>query len=912
MSNQNKQTLHVISNTHWDREWHLPFDLFRMRLVGFNDRLLDIMEQNAEFRHYQMDGQYQCVEDYLEMRPEMRERMVELVKEKRILIGPWYSLPDMNLTDGETIIRNLQTGIRLSDAMGGAMRTAYTACSNGQIAQLPQIYGGFGITSGLIYKGLHHDHMPKEFLWESPDGTRLFTIQMANTYGRANFYCLVYHQVIGGVFHRGEDHNWCYRFDEGRLPFRRDRRHYGNTGTYETLHDREDFLEEHLKSRLEELREQASRNSDSNHHLAFNGMDHTPPLPATPKLIAAANAALDDLNVVDSSLPEALAQIMESVDFDKLAVHRGEFRDVKQSSEDRQAHIGTLSSRMDIKAFNRQVEHALIHTTEPLAAWAWLKGLEYPTPFLKRAWKLLLSNHSHDSIDGCSVDSVNDKVLDRYRTVHAISEGLAEKSLGHILTTTIEIADDAGDAVPCLMVANPSLHARGGLCEVEIDLPEADESTSVSIVDGQGQTVASQVESLGKRICPLEGFIRRPMEINSRVRALFPSGTIPAMAARHFRVVTGATGVVGESISTEDRVMENEHLAVTIQSNGCLDVTHKATGRLYAGANYFADEGDVGDPWKNVPVADTYQDTLGQSAEITCVENGPLRATYEVKTQLPDGTVTLTSRVSLSAGSRRVDIETEVGNTRKDHRLTACIPTGITSDVTYSSAPFEVSERATELPDMSSWPERISGYPNHGFFGLSDGEAGMAVLNIGLPEYLIDQKSRDTLTLTLLRCSQLRQWPDDSRAPQLIGTQCLGTYKFNYALYPHSGNWQDGDLFREYESFAQPLTAAQYFAPEPCRASESFISLDSATLEWSCVKRAEDGDGLILRLWNPLDDAQDGIIRTANPVQGARFVNLNEEELTDGDAPEMVDDRTIKVSIGGRKIATLLLTGLQQ
>ena len=85
-----KKTLHVIPHSHWDREWYLPFEKHRVRLVELFDRLIEVMEQNEDYTYYHMDGQYVVIDDYLEIRPHMRDRLLALVRANRIQVGPWY------------------------------------------------------------------------------------------------------------------------------------------------------------------------------------------------------------------------------------------------------------------------------------------------------------------------------------------------------------------------------------------------------------------------------------------------------------------------------------------------------------------------------------------------------------------------------------------------------------------------------------------------------------------------------------------------------------------------------------------------------------------------------------------------------------------------------------------------------
>ena len=112
MPSDPSRTLVVVSHTHWDREWYLPFEAFRARLVRMMDALLDLLERDPEYRHFVLDGQTVPLDDYLEIRPERRADIERLVRDGRLLAGPGYVLPDEFLIGGESHIRNLMTGIR--------------------------------------------------------------------------------------------------------------------------------------------------------------------------------------------------------------------------------------------------------------------------------------------------------------------------------------------------------------------------------------------------------------------------------------------------------------------------------------------------------------------------------------------------------------------------------------------------------------------------------------------------------------------------------------------------------------------------------------------------------------------------------------------------------------------------------
>ena len=150
-----KNKVHLVTHTHWDREWRYPIWKTRSLLVDFMDNLLDILEKRPSYSQFILDGQSVVIEDYLEVRPERRAEVEKYIKEGRITCGPWYTLPDLYPLDGECLIRNLLKGFRVSSEFGKVMKIAYTSFGWGQTAQFPQIYAGFGIDFCITAKHIY-------------------------------------------------------------------------------------------------------------------------------------------------------------------------------------------------------------------------------------------------------------------------------------------------------------------------------------------------------------------------------------------------------------------------------------------------------------------------------------------------------------------------------------------------------------------------------------------------------------------------------------------------------------------------------------------------------------------------------------------------------------------------------------
>src|SRR5256886_14330909 len=174
----------LVPHAHWDREWYRPFQSFRISLVDVVDEVLDRLEAEPGLR-FTLDGQLATVDDYLEIRPEAEARIRKLVGEGRLAIGPWKTLMDEFLVDGETIVRNLEAGLARAAELGGPMRVGYLPDMFGHVAQMPQILRSAGIETAVLWRGVPAAVDRHRFLWESPDGSAVVAEYLPSGYGNA-------------------------------------------------------------------------------------------------------------------------------------------------------------------------------------------------------------------------------------------------------------------------------------------------------------------------------------------------------------------------------------------------------------------------------------------------------------------------------------------------------------------------------------------------------------------------------------------------------------------------------------------------------------------------------------------------------------------------------------------------------
>ena len=165
----------VVAHSHWDREWYATQEQFRFGLVELLDEVIDALEADDGLPAFLLDGQTILLEDYLEVRPERRERLRRLVANGSLAIGPWYVQPDVLLVSGESLVRNLLRGARVGEELGGVSPHGWLPDAFGHPAQLPQLLRGFSIGTFFFMRGLEApvEDLGFEFWWRAPDGSRV-------------------------------------------------------------------------------------------------------------------------------------------------------------------------------------------------------------------------------------------------------------------------------------------------------------------------------------------------------------------------------------------------------------------------------------------------------------------------------------------------------------------------------------------------------------------------------------------------------------------------------------------------------------------------------------------------------------------------------------------------------------------
>lgn len=926
---EDRKTIHVVSNSHWDREWAYPFEETRLLLLDFMDNLLNLLDNDTEFHSFTMDSQTLCLEDYLELRPERRGDIAKHVQSGRLIIGPWYSLPEEYICNGESLIRNLVVGHRIADSFGKTSKIGYTPFSYGQTSQMPQIYNGFGIDTIIFYRGIN---TPKcEYILEGPDGSRL----MGSRFGamsRFSYYIYIYRVLRYGsddVFKR-------YDWDRGATPFRlandaNPRAHY-----YILNRDKKLWNAEPIRQQLVKLVKDESEHFSTRHYVCMQGFDSSDPDPKETDIMKLCQELLPEHDIRFSNLEEYMNAMRQEVK-DPVVI-KGEFRDPGATGKWTFLYGDVISARPAIKKANHLAETKLQRQAEPWSAVRKMVGGEYLKSALDRAWKLLLQNHPHDTITGGGVDQMEKDALFRFDQINMICDGLTRRGLQQV---QINIDNsDVSDKDSVLTVFNSSPFPRKGVISCLIDMPAnmGYEAFEIKSPDGTftGKLQIKREYAYGTLVRNLQDI---STEIRSqRVQCHIEVDEIPAFGYKTYHIVrAGQFKPAKGTLVPSPNVLENEYLKATFNSNGTLDLLNKETGQIYAGLHYFEDSGETGHSWIHmVPDENRVITSHGSPCSIELEEAGPLSATITVTTRMliPVGLtreltdqfreeadnntsrtketreMAITSQFTLRAGQKRLDVRTTFTNSCKNHRLRVVFPTRLKCDKTFAEIGYDVIDRDITVKEGNAYYGKPNPqYPMHRFVDMTDGKNGFAIINnSGLREYEAMDDADRSLAITLLRAFTFRHAPVFGRwevYPEMPMAQGLRDWEWTYSIYPHAGDWTNG-CFTQAEETNLPLESAQA-GPHAGKLpkSASFLEISGGSMQLTVFKQAEDRkDSYIIRMYNPDDKDVSGRIKTLKPVKQAWLVDLNEEHRQE----LKLDKQGIPFEAKKKKILTIEFT----
>jgi alpha-mannosidase len=822
----------IVGHTHWDREWYLPFEGFRARLVAMLDELLEILEAEPEMRSFMLDGQAIMLEDYLEVRPEAEERVRHLVSAGRLKVGPWYTATDTLLPDPEALVRNLQLGRWASHRFGGQpMPVGYMPDLFGFCGQLPQILHNFGIESAQAWRGLHPENAANVCWWDAPDGSRVLVLRPNGGYSEA---------AVGVV-------------------------------------SPERFLAEILPSLIEDQNKGLYRN-----RLFMMGSDHFRAAGHLPKL--AQQIAERVGHPVEVGSLEEMVELVKAETV-SMPVIRGEQRDSCLVV----CPASVAGTRIPLKQANQKVEAALLGVAEPLQALAELTGAGSDRAHLRWAWRLLVQNHAHDSIPGCGIDEVHREMQTRFARAAMVAKDLIQRGARRLARNLKpEMRGELG-AIGVVSLTGGKNRLRVRLHGPETGVPvfrlaEQNGHEVPFAVIGQGQEyvqyhrlqdafathdATAYIHIVAPQTWVEEHRTRPSMLLLPWVEIEFEIEA-PKAGYRILRLEKAKNLPKARPLTTKHNEISNERLRVCAAEAG-LYIEDRKLERTF-GPVYFSHTGEAGDEYTACPVEGTTITFTPDTAKAKVVKQGLTeQLVLPIKAQVPAhlrpdrkgraGWVTLTGKLAVSLQDSRVDLKLDLVNQAHDYdlRLVARVQDGQTASC---GAPFAVEQRPFETDHVileKPAQQALADFPFRGWVALQTGEGtGMAVLARGLYEAAVAKvEDGAEIALTLLRGVATLSRHDLTTRPEHAGpmiltpdAQCLGPQHWELALLPF-GSAEAKLLPALTEQFLRPAEAfpvqwSAGTAPAECSLFEGAEELVISTLTPSF-----SGAGAILHAYNP-------------------------------------------------------------
>ncbi|EGO2586029.1 TPA: alpha-mannosidase [Enterococcus faecalis] len=844
-----KKKVYIVSHSHWDREWYLPYEEHHMRLIELVDNVLDLIENDPEFNSFHLDGQTIILDDYLQVRPEKKEAVKKAVQAGKLKIGPFYILQDDFLISSESNVRNMLIGHLESQKWGAPVQLGYFPDTFGNMGQTPQMMQLANLPAAAFGRGvkpigfdnqvLESDYSSQysEMWWEGPDQTKIFGLLFANWYSNGN-------EIPSEK--------------EAAIAF--------------------------WKQKLADVERYAS----TNHLLMMNGVDHQPVQRDITKAIALANELFPEYEFIHSNFDDYLKAVQEELPED-LGTVTGEL--TSQETDGWYTLANTSSARVYLKQWNTKVQRQLENIAEPLAAMAYEVTGDYPHDQFDYAWKTLLQNHPHDSICGCSVDEVHRGMMTRFENANDVGHFLADEATRQ-LTEAIDTSVFPEKAHPFVLF-NTSGYQKTEVVTVEVEIerlpfytgkPEdlyhelkQKATPDYQVIDPTGKAVASRIVKEDVRFgydLPKDAF-RQPymakyLTVELSVKEMAP------FSWDSFALIQGETKAFEGSLLAKPAIneMENEFIQVKIENNGSLTIADKKTGETFSKLLTFEDTGDIGNEYIFFkPTEDQGITTENVTAEITNKENSPVKASYQIKqtVMLPvaaderleeeqkavrefrerhaQRSTTLrpfeiTTVVTMIKESNQLFFETTINNQIKDHRLRVLFPTGMVTETHEADSIYEVVTRPNQVSD--TWENPTNPQHQQAFVNVHDQNKGVTIFNEGLNEYEV--LADGTIAVTLIRCvGELGDWGYFA-TPE---AQCQGEYTFKYGLSLHGKPEERFATYQQAYSAQIPFTAATTARHEGKLApNHVYLTTAEGPIGWTAVKRQEQTNHLVVRGFN--------------------------------------------------------------
>jgi alpha-mannosidase len=830
--------LWVIPHTHWEGA------VFKTREEYLEEGLpnilqaLHLMRTIPEYRFVLDQTAY--VKPFLERYPEERAEFRKLIAQGQLqIVGGNDVMLDVNIPSGESWVRQVLYGKGYyRQALGVDVTTGWALDTFGHHAQMPQLLKLAGYQSYWFQRGVRDNKVPSEFLWAGIDGTQIPAFWLPFGYGL--FY-----------------------------------------PTPKNLFEFDRYSKDLWKS-LGEYSHAANR-------AAMAGADVISPEEELPVMVKAFDAQPNKPFTLSFGLPSEFERV--TAERTDRPVIGGELNPVFQ---------GVYSSRIELKQWMREDERVL-GNAEKIGAIAEVLGAspDQETHWREgrwQAWEPVLFNQAHDLASGTMVDKVYQDSIQHYASSKELADGLVAKGLDEV-AAKIDTRTEDVNAIP-MLVFNTLGWVRTDVAQADIGF-SAGGVREVAVRSSKGVAEPVQLQDVTRYG---DGGIQH-------AKVVFVAHDVPATGWATYFVVPkreAANAVNGQTAEENPVGRLLSGSTMHIDSSSIENEFYRASFDLWTGAmnglqlkstdgnwevsgsqpgNIVACEQDGGDFWelygnlnggrltamiRTQPLPEAGRskfsnEWVGGSGKTTV---GPVYSEFQI--EHPFGDNKFSTRARVYHGIQRIDFETKITNNDKSVRYRVLFPTSVQGGKRFDEIPFGAIER--------KGPQE---FPAQNWFDYSDGKHGLALLNVGLPGSSVTD---NTLSLSLMRSARINSYgfiggyePGTSSD---MGLELGQERVFQYALVPHTGNWQNAKVFRAGLEFNNPLVVRPLDQHPGKQASNwGFLDVSNTNVVVSALMPAEDGGDLILRVYEAAGQAADAVkVHFTTPVASASEVNLMEDK----------------------------------
>ncbi|SHH66662.1 mannosylglycerate hydrolase [Clostridium grantii] len=868
--------VHVVPHMHWDREWYFTTEESRILLVNNMEEILEMLETNENYPYFVMDGQTAIIEDYLEVKPENKERLRKLVQAGKLIIGPWYTQTDEMIVAGESIVRNLLYGIKDCEEFGDYMKIGYLPDSFGQSAQMPQILNGFDIKHSMFWRGTSERHGTDktEFNWVSDEGSKVLVQLLPLGYAIGKY-----------------------------LPQEKNA----------------------LKKRMDKYVPVLDKGATTEHQLLPNGHDQMPIQKDIFEVMEKLKEIYTDSDFFLSKFENVFEEIEKNKELDTL---QGEFLDGKYM----RVHRSIYSTRMDIKTANARIENKITNILEPLATIAYSLGFDYHHGLIEKIWKEIMKNHAHDSIGSCCSDKVHKEIMGRFFLAEDKTDRLIDFYMRKIAdAVSCEVALDK------LVAYNLLPYNREQIIQAEIItkmkgfklIDENNNEVKFEVVKTEvvdAGLIDRQIVHYGD----YDPFVKYTVEFKDNM---------PAVGYKTYLIVENKDSELKVVEMNNINQIETEFYIINVNENGTIKVQDKKLGKTFENVLLIEDGADDGDEYDFSPLLDDYIVTNENvKADVTMTQNeffGNIDINYSLnipkdiesrKKKICDSVMNVKISLRIPMNKASMEVNFNINNQSGDHRVRAYVPTAIKSGFSVSDNQFGSIERpvidaAMEVWEKERWNERPDSiYPMMSFVGLSDEEHGVAVLTNSTREFEIVGNDFDTIAITLFRTigflgreEMLRRpgRPSGIKLPT-PDSQMIGNVEINFAIATHEKSTLKANVARIAKEYLTPVVTYNKMPYNAMKLNPAafntpyeyslFTQNDEETV-LSVLKKSEKDSGIIVRYYNATEDEKLAEFSFNKKVNKISETNLNEkivEEL-------VIDDSQIEIKIKKNQVKTILV-----